>query len=252
MGSGLGHEEPPIVAVVCRRLSSAASASKNTQGVFSTYIEAIEDVGGAVVLVPLQRLDRAGLILARCDGLLLAGGEDVISERSASTLDQGRVDERRDEVERSLVGQAIRRGIPILGICRGMHLINVECGGTLTNVSQAAAKADRHVNDWRAGKQYVHDVYLSPDSSLIDAAQGRSNLRVNSHHRRCIDQVGAGFVVAAHADDGLIEAIESPEGSYCIGVQWHPECLLDQGDDFARMILTDFVRACQRSRRSPC
>ncbi len=249
---GPGHEAPPVVGVVCRRWSSAAGASDNAHGVLSTYIEAIEEVGGAVVLVALQRLDKVELVLARCDGLLLAGGEDVVSAYPANTQALRGADEKRDEVERALAGQAIRSGIPVLGICRGMHLINVACGGTLTDVDEASANADRHVNDWRAGEQYVHDVHLTPESSLVCAARGRTTARVNSHHWRCIDQLGAGFVVAARASDGVIEAIERRGGSYCVGVQWHPECLLDQEDDFALAILTGFVQACRRTRRAPC
>jgi putative glutamine amidotransferase len=133
-----------------------------------------------------------------------------------------------------------------------MHLINVACGGTLVDVDEASVNADRHVNDWKAGEQYVHDVYLSPNSGLVSAARGRTTVRVNSHHRHCIDQLGAGFAVAARASDGVIEAIERRGGSYCVGIQWHPECLLDQGDDFALAIMTCFVQACRSTKRAPC
>lgn len=246
------HEVSPVVAVICRRWSSTAGASDNCQGVLSSYITAIEKVGGAVVLVALQRVDNAELVLARCDGLLLAGGEDVVSPNPANKQAPGSTDEIRDEVEKELAVQAIRDGIPVLGICRGMHLVNVACGGTLTNIDEAFADAVRHVNEWRAGEQYVHDVHISPDSILFGVAGGRAKARVNSHHRRCIDQLGEGLVLAARSTDGVIEAIERRGSSYCVGIQWHPECLLDQGDDFALSILSDFVQACRRSRRAPC
>ena len=249
---GPSYEAPPVVGVVCRRWLSVAGATQIAHGVLSSYIEAIEEVGGAVVLVALQGLDRVEPVLARCDGLLLTGGEDIVIDCPANGEAPKGADATRDEVERALADQAIRNGIPVLGICRGMQLINVACGGTLADVDETAANAARHVNDWRAGEQYVHDIHITPDSILVGAAQGRTTMRVNSHHSRCVDQLGADVVVTAQASDGVIEAIERRGGSYCVGVQWHPECLLDRGDDFALAILTSFVQACRRTRRTPC
>jgi len=243
----------PVVAVVCRRFSSTAEASKNAQGTLTTYIRTFEEVGAALALVALQGLDKASFVLERCDGLLLTGGEDVVfGHPDYYTVDPQSVDVQRDEVEYKLARQAITSGMPVLGICRGMHLLNVVCGGTLADVPQVVHRSDRHLNDWRAGEQYIHDVHLTAGSTLAGAAKGRTVVRVNSHHLRCIERIGTGFVVAARAGDGVIEAIERHEGAFCVGVQWHPECLLEYGDVFALALMTEFVEACRQSRRALC
>jgi putative glutamine amidotransferase len=193
----------------------------------SNYIDAVQHAGGfAVMLPPDPRLaEDPHEALELIDGLLLAGGADIDpatygQPAHAETLD---VVPERDAFEIALTRAAIEREVPVLGICRGMQLINVALGGTLHQHLPEHVGHQQHRRVVGSFDGADHDVELSPGTlamRVIDAPRHATK----SHHHQGVDRVGEGLRVSAiSAVDGLAEAIELPDRSFVLGVQWHPE-----------------------------
>lgn len=163
------------------------------------------------------------------DALVLSGGVDIHPSFYEGEMDYvggGKWKEDRDRFEKNVLEQAWERGIPVLGVCRGLQLINVCCGGTL--VQDLGTKGDAMHQNTPADKE--HGVKVVEGSLLYDIS-GRDGW-VNSAHHQAIDQLGKGLVVNSRGDDGVIEGIEwaQPEGrSFMLAVQWHPERMYVHG-----------------------
>jgi putative glutamine amidotransferase len=157
--------------------------------------------------------------------VVINGGGDVAPAHYGATPHPRTygVEERRDAFEIDLVRAATARGVPVLGICRGIQLVNVALGGTLVQHVPDAVGRDHMCAD--ALDQLVHEVVLAPESQLA-ALYGRDRMRVNSIHHQAVDRPGRGMRVTATAPDGTIEGIESEDGRV-LGVQWHPELLAE-------------------------
>jgi putative glutamine amidotransferase len=191
------------------------------------YLTALERAGADVrVLSP----DYDGLpaALDGLDGVLLTGGADVDpSHYGATTMHPTvDVDPVRDAYELPLARAALSRQLPLLAICRGVQVLNVAAGGTLVQdlPSSHASSIDHAINEPRDAAS--HDVTIADGTRLAQSLGGElhdGRVAVNSRHHQAIDQLAGGFVVSAVAPDGVIEAIERPDGAFCLGVQWHPE-----------------------------
>ncbi len=207
--------------------------------VADTYVDAVQSTGALAVLLPVATRDPAPL-LDRVDGLMTIGGADLDPEvygqdRSEHTENTYR---ERDEFELALTHAALERGMPYLGICRGMQLLNVARGGTLDQhlVDGDGQSSHRRVVGTFAGTE--HDIDLAP-GSLAERALGEPVHEARCHHHQAIDRLGDGLVVTGRARDGVPEAIElSNGGSWVLGVQWHPEA----GDK--RELFQAFADAC--------
>jgi putative glutamine amidotransferase len=193
----------------------------------SSYVQAVQRAGGIAVLIPAdsELADDPEAILERIDGLMLAGGGDIDPEAYGAVAHPettGTVP-ARDQIELSLMQAAWDRDMPVLGICRGMQLINVARGGTL---AQHLPELVGHGEHRRVLGSFVgsdHDVELEM-GSLAARAAGEETHVTKSHHHQGIAAVGEGLVVTGHSTlDELPEAIEAPERTYVLGVQWHPE-----------------------------
>lgn len=165
------------------------------------------------------------LLVERVEAIVINGGTDVSPElygaERLSTSDQP--DRRRDQFELGLIQGGRKRGIPILGICRGMQLLNVACGGSLfQRLPRIDGMLEHYVTE--PYDRPVHAVAIEPDSALAQALGSRDAM-VNTIHHQGIDRVGAGLRVTAMAPDGTIEGLEDDDGR-SIGVQWHPEFLV--------------------------
>lgn len=232
---------------ICTALERAAWSVWDQQAALLplSYVEAVQRAGGlALLLPPDQRLvadpDPA---LELLDGLMLAGGADIDPgsyehEPHPETVDT--VPER-DAFEIALARRAIEVDMPVLGICRGMQLINVACGGTLLQHLPERYGHHEHRRVLGSFDGADHDVLLSEGSTAAGAA-GEVSHATKSHHHQGVDRLGEGLVVSGVSTlDELPEAIELPEKRFVLGVQWHPEA------DPRSSVIEAFVEAARRS-----
>ncbi|HEX3015770.1 MAG TPA: gamma-glutamyl-gamma-aminobutyrate hydrolase family protein [Desulfobacteria bacterium] len=208
------------------------------------YVQAVSMAGGTPLLLPVLN-DNAKIeqYLKTCNGLLLTGGSDVDPVHFGNEPQQkiGRVYPERDDFELALAEKALSRNMPILAICRGIQVLNIAAGGNIfqdiysevSGVLQHSQKAPRPY-PW-------HSIELVEDS-ILARIFGAGALRVNSFHHQAVDLVAPGFRVAARAQDGIIEAIESMDKKFVIGVQWHPESMVEQHEQFLKLFQA-FVHA---------
>ncbi|MER7755108.1 gamma-glutamyl-gamma-aminobutyrate hydrolase family protein [Kitasatospora sp. NPDC097643] len=182
-----------------------------------TYVDAVVHAGGTPVLLPPQPDGGAGHLLDALDGLVLAGGPDIDPARYAATPDPrtGPPHRPRDDWESGLLHAALARDLPLLGICRGMQLLNVELGGTLL----------QHLPDGShqtVPARFVRHRVDVTDGSRLAAVLGPAT-EVSCYHHQAVDRLGAGLAVTARSADGTVEALELPDHRFALGVQWHPE-----------------------------
>lgn len=190
------------------------------------YLQALLGAG----LDPVESTPPSQPGLAGCSGLVLAGGSDV----EPSLYGQPNVAARnphpeRDQMELSLIREALERDIPILGICRGAQMLNVAFGGTLL----------QDIGEGHTGVR--HGVRFEADSKTAAIAQPAT---VNSRHHQAVDRLGQGLRITAwSAEDNVVEAIEAPDRRFVLAVQWHPEDLAVEGDEEARALFAAFAAA---------
>jgi putative glutamine amidotransferase len=192
-----------------------------------SYVDAVQDAGGLALLLPPdpQLVVEPEEVLERIDGLMLAGGADVDPSSYGEEAHPETVDTipERDRFEIALVREAIERDMPVLGICRGMQLINVALGGTLVQHLPEHYGHHEHRRVLGSFDGADHDVDVQPDTLAIDVV-GEPHHATKSHHHQGVDCLGAGLLVSGtSALDDLPEAIEMPDKSFVLGVQWHPE-----------------------------
>jgi putative glutamine amidotransferase len=191
------------------------------------YVDAVQHAGGlALLLPPDPRLVEApDELVAKLDGLLLAGGADIdpaIYGQDPHPQTQETVPER-DTCEIALTRCAIERDVPVLGICRGMQLINVALGGSLTQDLPEHLGHEQHRKVIGSFEGSDHDVDVL-DGTLAMRVIGAARHGTKSHHHQGVDRLGEGLRVSALSPaDELIEAVELPDRSFVLGVQWHPE-----------------------------
>lgn len=218
------------------------------------YVNAVVEAGGVPWVIPLLADGRTlEAIYARLDGVLLPGGVDIDPETYGSPRHPlcGRTDPDRDRTELMLARWALRDRKPLLGICRGVQLLNVAAGGTLyQDIGTERDGAIKHDYFPEGGRnprdQLVHEVTVDPRSRLADLLQAEHTM-VNSMHHQGIRTVAPTLVPVAHAPDGVVEGVESPDGDFVFGVQWHPEDLTEK-DWRMRELFERFVRASREAR----
>ena len=182
------------------------------------YARAMESVGAEPVLEEA----RSGLTIGSCRGLLLTGGGDVDPALygEIASPETEPPDPERDAVEAALIDEALARDLPLLGICRGMQLLNVHLGGSLV---QHLPTAGRHVRRTSDRSLPAHRVVIEPGSMLASIAH-QETWGVNSRHHQAVARLASGLrVCASDPEDGTVEAIELPARRYVLAVQWHPE-----------------------------
>ena len=212
-------------------------------------ISGIVAAGGLPLVLP--RTDSTFLtwrMLESCDGFLLTGGHDVDPNTYGEMrhMHQMRSIRARDEREIGLVSAAIEQGKPVLGICRGMQVINVACGGSLhPDISDCAPDTDIAHMMKPPFNRTEHEVLVEPDT-ILHEVMGKDRIDVNSMHHQCVDKVGAGLRVCATAPDGVIEGLERAEG-FVLGVQWHPEHIWRVSEDSFKLFKA-LVEAAAKTR----
>ncbi|GAA4051647.1 gamma-glutamyl-gamma-aminobutyrate hydrolase family protein [Arthrobacter methylotrophus] len=245
--------ESPIILVVTDRKSvtSGAWSDIENDALPHTYIDAIERAGGLpIMLPPVQSLlDSTDRLLDLADGIFLAGGRDLDPDlygHASHPLNDTPL-RVRDELEIALARGAHARGMPMLGACRGMQIMNVAFGGTLEQ--HLGDRLDMTPHRDVVGEFTSHAVSLVPGGRLAGILESHS-FDIASHHHQSIDNLGAGLVVSAYASDGVVEAVEAPGEQYAVGVQWHPEERLDpEGLRIVASLVTESAK--YRTSRTP-
>ena len=187
------------------------------------YVTSLERAGATVRVLDAAK-DLLPDALDECDGILLTGGVDVdpkeYGEAPHPTVE---LDATRDDYELALAKLAIARDLPLLAICRGVQVLNVAAGGSLIQdlPSQHPSSIGHTQNEPK--NSIAHDVAIAPGTCLSALLGRPSAIPVNSRHHQAVKDTAPGFVVSATAPDGVIEAIERPTSTFCVGVQWHPE-----------------------------
>ena len=238
----------PVIGI-CTALERARWGMWDQQALLlpRSYVEAVQHAGALVVMLPPDEFstEDPGEVLDLLDGLVMAGGADIDpagygAKAHPQTLDT--VPER-DRFEIALARAAIERDLPLLGICRGMQLINVAYGGTLLQHLPERFGHHEHLRVAGTFDGADHDVELI-EGSLAARAAGETHHATKSHHHQGVDRLGEGLQISGcSAIDGLPEAIEMPDRTFVLGVQWHPEA-----DDTSQVVGALVAEATQHMR----
>lgn len=218
------------------------------------YVTTLAAAGAVPWLIPLLDDDETvRAMYEEIDGLFLPGGADIDPESYDEARHPlcDRTDPARDRLELMMARWAIADRKPVLGVCRGLQLMNIAAGGTLfqdlAEQMPGSIKHDYFPFDGAHRRDHLaHDVTVA-DGSRIGEILGTGQIRVNSMHHQGIRELGRGLVATATAPDGLIEGIEATDGSFVVGVQWHPESLTES-DPRTRRLFEEFVGAAKEYR----
>lgn len=228
--------------------SASASEQLNDalQGLADNVLSSFKSVGidGELVNAASPEGKKADVLLSSFEGLVILGGGDIdpefYSEGCESTCTYG-VNPVADQFEIELVQAAIHLKKPVLGICRGMQVINVALGGTLY---EHIGDDTIHKIKGSSTEMNQHEVFIS-EGSLLHDIYNRTNMTIRSAHHQAVKELGKGLVISATADDGIVEAIESHD-DWCLGVQWHPEDALADKEQI-QTLMSQFARACSNT-----
>lgn len=233
--------DKPLIGMTAMHIPGKQLISHCTK---TAYIDAVRRAGGEVILVP-SGIDNSGCdrIMARLDGLLLPGGADVsplfYGEQPIKEVTLTRLSD--DQFEAAMIQAAIEQKKPILGICRGMQILNAALGGSLyqdIHVQNAASLC--HRQDIAIREEGTHTIAITRGSNLERIIKSPTTL-VNSYHHQAVKRLGDGLIITAVADDGVVEAYESSDGAL-MGVQWHPEGMTRESH--SAELFRHFVQCC--------
>jgi putative glutamine amidotransferase len=251
---------PPLILISPSTQKRGVEFEDNSVSLSNQYSLAIAAAGGLPWIVPaIPAPELIAASVARCDGLLLSGGDDIqpklyapkLAPKLARTVSE--TDPERDLFELMLVAEIFRQGKPVFAICRGHQIMNVAFGGTLiVDIASQVPGAIEH-SRLDLKNEVVHDAELT-DGSLLATIVGGKKLGVNSSHHQAIGELAEPFVVTARSSDGVIEAMELKPGAarslpFFLAVQFHPERLQGSHPEHLRMF-QHFVRACARCGKS--
>ena len=229
-------------------LTSSYEKNEKNDRVFlpHDYLEAIRHFGGIPILLPVEGSEEEWeLLLDLCDGILLTGGNDIApaiygEEKWNDTVE---VTPERDQGEMKICELAVKRKLPMLGICRGIQLMNVYFGGTLYQDIPSQLKTGEKHRMEEPYHRSCHNCVLEKDSPLYTLV-GEAVVGVNSHHHQSVKTIAPGFSPMGCCEDGVIEAIYNPNEKFAWGVQWHPEKIWDIEPSSAK-VFEAFIEACK-------
>ncbi|HEY3861158.1 MAG TPA: gamma-glutamyl-gamma-aminobutyrate hydrolase family protein [Verrucomicrobiae bacterium] len=218
------------------------------------YAEAVIAAGGLPQIFPATT-DKSIIAecVARCDGVLLTGGDDIDPKRYAKKLPPklaktlGLLEPERDEWETGLIARVFERKRPLMAICRGHQMLNVALGGTLVVDIPAEIPGALNHRQMDRKMEPVHEIKIAP-GSILARVTGRQTLGVNSTHHQALGKVAPALRVTAETSDGVAEAVELKEPKrlpFLLSVQFHPERLIDRQGVFL-LLFSSFVAACER------
>ncbi len=225
-------------------------STRNYYALRANYVEMVNKAGGAAVILTYD-YDLIDSYLESLDGLMVVGGYfDIHPKRygDEEIHPTVKLNDIRENFEYELGKKAIKTDLPLLGICNGMQLINVLHGGKVIQHIPDEENLMNHEQSHTEGfKDYAtgyHDVEIGKDTKLFTIV-GQEKIKTNSSHHQAAKNTGKDLVVAAHASDGVIEAVEKTNHPFCVGVQWHPEFETSDAD---RKIFEAFVEAAKEHK----
>ena len=228
-------------------LPPAIDEEKNFLYAKKQYCDVLIQAGALPFMMPVT--DDTRLIdsyVSMCDGILIMGGVDVDGRLygDVNRVYNGRICPQRDYLETYVIQRAAHMRIPLLGICRGMQILNTAMGGTLYQDIHMQLDANMYQHSQKAPEWYhTHSVTVEKDSWIYKAT-GRGEIDVNSFHHQAVKDVAPGFDVVCRSGDGVIEAIENTDKTM-IGVQWHPELMYEKSKEQAEIFFA-FVCLCKK------
>jgi putative glutamine amidotransferase len=232
------------------RIAISVSESEKARGTASPYFLALLAAGAQESELEMVSVENANRVHARdFDGILFAGGEDVDPALYGETKHHDNVHEfrARDEFEFALLDQALTRRVPILGICRGVQMINVKFGGSLYQDMNEDAEPHlehRQTDQGKTREEATHSVVVTDENSSLGGIV-HGACRVNSLHHQAVKRVGRGLKVTARSEDGFVEAVESAEEyPFLMAVQWHPEEMVKDSTE-QRQLFARFLEKCR-------
>lgn len=219
---------------------------KQTAFIKKGYCEGIIKAGGIPVVLPVTDDEEVIIEAAeRCDGFLISGGPDIDAKLygEQNKVYNGELSPIRDMLEIRIAKKAFEDGKPVLGICRGIQIMNVAFGGTLyQDIGSQVKDTNKHFQE--APKWYpTHEIIIEKDSRVWSWF-GKEREEVNSFHHQAVKETAPGFVVTSRAPDGIIESIEHIHHRFAVGVQWHPELMWQEDQKFLTMFV-DFINECK-------
>jgi putative glutamine amidotransferase len=222
----------PIIGINCDLDDTGAGRPRKVPYLYlyADYFDAILRAGGIAILIPfLKSREDVEQTLDCVEGLMLTGGAEDLDPAfygQAVHRETRVMPNRRMDFDLLLARTALARSMPILAICQGMQLLNIVSGGTMMqHLPDEAAELAGH-RDFDRADRAVHQVTVK-GNSLLARIVGNDPLGVNSTHHQAVRQVGEGLVVSARSEDGIVEAVECESERFLLGVQWHPERLVD-------------------------
>lgn len=215
------------------------------------YMKALERFGAITLMLPMDASpETLDYFSKTCDALLLTGGHDVSPELygEAPKPECGHPCKIRDSLECGLIDRMLRLDKPILGICRGIQILNAHLGGTLFEdlPSEHPSPIEHHMKP--PYDRRVHFVELE-EGSRVREIVGNARYAVNSYHHQAVKRLSPELCATAISEDGIVEAVEMPGKRFVLAVQWHPEFLYRK-DPASSRIFEEFVRAAAESRKS--
>jgi putative glutamine amidotransferase len=248
---------PPFVGVSTSEVRSPGDSKPVAQGepprtelaLGERYLDAVRAAGGMPVILAPVGSDAVDPLLDHLDAVCLSGGPDLdpAAYGVAAHPEIGPTQPELDAFELELARAAVARGMPVLGLCRGMQVLNVALGGSLHQHLPDLDSQLNHRQD-RLSTEPSHRVTLERDSRLTKVI-GRRYVEVNSFHHQAVHGLGRGLTAAGRAPDGVVEAIEAPGRRFTFGVQWHAECLVGRPEHLA--LFRGLVRAARGHEVAP-
>ncbi len=242
----------PVIGITLDAEPAGGYAASPWYALRQNYISSVNACGGVAIALP-HHPELVPELIALCDALVITGGAfdidpALFGERiSTPTI---RLKPERTRFERVLLEAAMARDLPVLGICGGQQLIAALTGGSLIQHIPDEIGDQLGHNRRAAGELVHHPVTIAP-GSLLHAVTGARELSVNTSHHQAVRSVGPGCVVTARAPDGVIEGIECPGLTFCLGVQWHPEYLETAADRGIFLALVEAARRYGERRQAP-
>lgn len=210
--------------------------------------DSVTKVGGVPVIFPnLLDAEQVERVANQIDGLLVTGGGDIdptlFGEEPHPNL--GSITPARDQFEIAIIRKLMEQDKPILAICRGCQIVNIAAGGDMFQDIYAQHDQQLLQHSQRAPRSHGSHFVDVKEGSRLHQMTESNRFKVNSYHHQAVRHVAQGFQTCATASDGIIEAFESTQHTFILGIQWHPECMVNSGDAPSNAIFKRFIEACK-------